>query len=79
MLIKRKKKKEQLDNLKGLKFTHHSSYNIYTISKEIDQIMFTVSWRKSEMADYSDYSGSTTYSREDIVRNIETKVWEIVS
>ena len=76
MLVKRKKKKEQLDKLEGLKFTHHSSSNIYTISKEIGQTIFTVSCRKSEMADYS---GSTTYSREAIVRNIETKVWEIVS
>lgn len=76
MLVKRKKKKEQLDKLEGLKFTHHSSSTIYTISKEIGQIMFTVSWGKSEMANYS---GSTTYSREDIVHNIERKVWEIVS
>lgn len=76
MLVKRKKKKEQLDNLEGLKFTHHSTSIIYTISKEIGQTKFTVSWGKSEMADYS---GSTTYSREDIVHNIETKVWVIVS
>lgn len=76
MLVKRKKKKEQLDNLEGLKFKHHSNSIIFTISKEIGQTEFTVSWEKSEMAAYS---GSTTYSREDIVRNIETKVWEIVS
>lgn len=76
MLVKRKKKKEQLDKLEGLKFTHHRSSTIYTISKEIGQIMFTVSWGKSETADYS---GSTTYSREDIVRNIKTKAWVIVS
>ena len=76
MLLKRKKKKEQLGNLEGLKFTHHSSSTIYTISKEIGQIIFTVSWGDSEMADYS---GSTTYSRETIVHNIEKKVWVIVS
>ena len=76
MLLKRKKKKEQLDNLEGLKFTHYSSSTIYTISKEIGQIMFTVSWGDSEMADYL---GSTTYSRETIVHNIEKKVWVIVS
>lgn len=76
MLVKRKKKKEQLDKLEGLKFTHHSSSIIYTISKEIGQTEFTVSWGKSEMADYS---GSTTYSREDIVHKINRKAWAIVS
>ena len=76
MLVKRKKKKEVLDQLEGLRFTHHSTSIIYTISKNSNEKLFTVSCGKSEMADYS---GSTTYSREDIVDNIKTKVWAIVS
>lgn len=76
MLIKKKKKKDALDKLEGLKFKHNSNSLIYTISKKSNETSFTVSWGKIELADYS---GPTTYSREVIVHNIETKVWVIVS
>lgn len=77
MLIKKKKKKDALDKLEGLKFKHNSNSLIYTISKKSNETSFTVSWRNIELADYS--GPTTTYSREVIVHNIETKAWVIVS
>jgi hypothetical protein len=74
MLVKRKKK-ELLDKLEGLKFTHYSTNIVYEISKEPSETLFTVSWGKNKI---TAYSGSTKYSREDIVRNIQNKRWMIV-
>jgi hypothetical protein len=75
MLIKRKKKKEFTDNLEGIKFTHESTALIYTISKESSETLFKVSWSKT---DITNYAGHTTYSKEDIIKNIEKGIWKIV-
>jgi hypothetical protein len=75
MLVKRKKK-ELLDKLEGLKFTHHSTNLVYEISKEPKETLFTVSLGKNNI---TGYSVSIKYSRENIVRNIQRKTWIVVS
>jgi len=75
MLVKKRKKKEITDKLEGIQFTHESTTLIYTISKERGETLFKVSWCKT---DITGYAGCTTYSREDITKNIKKGIWKVV-
>lgn len=75
MLVKKRKKKEITDKLEGIQFTHESTTLIYTISKERGETLFRVSWGKT---DITGYAGHTTYSREDITKNIKKGIWKVV-
>jgi hypothetical protein len=75
MLVKRKEKKNDFNYLKGLKFTHHSTNLVYTISKSERSDSFKVSWGDQEGVNIS---GFTFYLKEEILENIKSGIWILI-